>query len=286
MSTSAPTADIPRVRERRRRALALTPAIGVSVVLFGGALAGAVRSSLLAGGELDGELSLEAWRTVLADPAFGDALGFTARITVIATVLSAVIALIFAARLRGRGPLLRGLHSLPILVPHLVVAVVAVIWLGSGGLADRLLGGLPVALVRDLGGWGIVLVYVYKEVPFLTLLLLTTWDHEVAGREEAAAVLGAGGGQRFRFVVWPALRAPLGLGSLIVAAFTFGSFEVPLAVGPTYPPTLAVLALQQTQGALLAGQARAAALLLIAAGISVALATTALRQLRPPDRAP
>lgn len=269
---------------RSRAALPLVPAVGALVVLFGGALVGAVRTSLEPGaaGAL-GAVDLSAWRAVLSDPAFADALVFTARVTLVSTVISAIVAVVFAALLRSRGVTLRGLFGFPVLVPHLIVAVVAVVWLGGGGLADRLLGTLPVDLIRDRGGWGVVLVYVYKEAPFLTLLLLATWDGRVADREEAAAVAGAGRLARFRFVVWPALRAPLVVGSLIVAAFAFGSFEVPLVVGPTYPPTVAVYALDQTRTALLVGQARAAAALLVAAGVSIGLAMAMMRQVRDTD---
>ncbi|MDQ4129642.1 MAG: hypothetical protein M3133_01395 [Actinomycetota bacterium] len=168
-------------------------------------------------------------------------------------------------------------------VPHLIVAVVVVLWLGAGGLVERALGSLPLTLVRDRAGLGIVLVYVYKEAPFLALLVLAAWGRTVAEREEAAAVLGAPWWQRLRWVVWPAIRAPLGIGSLIVAAFTFGSFEVPLVVGPTYPPTLAVFALHETKTAELAGQSRAAAALLVTAGVPILLALLVAWRARGPN---
>ncbi|MBW3562840.1 MAG: ABC transporter permease subunit [Actinobacteria bacterium] len=262
----------------------MAPAVGPLVLLFGGALVGAVRTSVQpgAGGTL-GAVDLSAWRTVLTDPAFGDALLFTVRVTLVSTVISAILAVLVAALLRCRGGVVRGLVGLPVLVPHLIVAVVAVLWLGPGGLADRLLGSLPLDLVRDRAGWGIVLVYVYKEAPFLALLVLAAWDGSVAEREEAAAVLGAGRVARMRLVVWPSIRAPLAVGALIVAAFAFGSFEVPLVVGPSYPPTVAVYALDQTRTSLFVGQARSAVALLVAAGVSLTFAVATVRQLRNTD---
>lgn len=264
--------------------LPLAPAVGVLILLFGGALVGAIRTSLQPGaaGAL-GSFDPSAWLVVLTDPVFADALVFTGRVTIVSTVISAAAAVLFAALLRSRGVVLRGIFGFPVLVPHLIVAVVAVLWLGSGGLADRLLGALPLDLVRDRGGWGIVLVYVYKEAPFLALLVLAAWDETVADREEVAAVLGAGRSARLRFVVWPSIRAPLAVGSLIVAAFAFGSFEVPLVVGPSYPPTVAVYALDQTRITLIVGQARSAVALLVAAGVSVVFAAAMVRQLRETD---
>lgn len=253
-----------------RRWGGVVPAVAVTIVLFGGALAGAVRASLQPD-PLSGELSLAAWRSVLGDAAFHRAVGFTVSTTVAATVLAVVLALPVAAALRGR-PWARTLAALPVLLPHLLMAALAVLWLGPGGLADRLVGGLFLDVVRSRSGLGIVLVYVAKEVPFLALLLLAAWDDDLAGREEAAAVHGAGPVARFRHVVVPGLRGPLTVGTLVVTAFVLGSFEVPLVVGPTQPDTIATYALRVTRVADLAGRASAAAALLVATAGALLLA--------------
>ncbi len=170
-------------------------------------------------------------------------------------------------------------------MPHLVAAVVAVLWLAPGGLAERAIGMLPVQLVRDPAGLGIVAVFVYKETPFLVLLLLAAMGRELAAREEAVAVLGASPRQRLAWVVWPAVRGPLVVGSIIVAAFVLGSFEVPLVVGPNYPPMLATLAYEATQGDVLGGEGVAAATLLLASTAAIGLAAAAVRLARSAEGA-
>jgi len=257
----------------------LAPALIATAVLFGGALAGALWSSLQPN-PAGGGVSLEAWQAVLGDPSFLDAALFTLQTSALATLLAAILAVLAARVLRDRGSGLRTMFSLPVPVPHLIVAILALLWLAPGGLADRLLGPLPVSLTGDRAGLGIVVVYVYKEAPFLALLLLASWGPRLREREEAAALLGASAWQRLRWVVWPGLRTPLVVGSLIVAAFAVGSFEVPLTVGPTYPPTLSVSALEAARSADLAGQAQASATLLIAAAASIALALGAARAAR------
>lgn len=192
--------------------------------------------------------------------------------------MAAASAVAVALVMRGRGTVLRALLSLPVPVPHLLVSVIAVIWLAPGGLAERGLGAaLPIDLVRDQHGIGITLVYVYKETPFLVLLLLAAMGRDLAEREEAAAVLGASAWQRLRWVIWPTIRTPLVVGSIVVGAFTLGAFEVPLTVGPNYPPTLSEFAYQATQGDLIAGEGVAAAALLLTAGASIGLAVLAVR---------
>src|SRR5262245_37253548 len=190
----------------------LTPTVVALAVLFGGGLAGAVRQSLHPTIDGSGPLDPSAWTAVLRDPAFADALWFSLRTALAATGLSAVAAIAVAMVLRTHSALPRFLVALPIGVPHLLVAVVAVAWLAPGGLAERAVGALPFELVRDRAGLGIVLIYLYKETPFLVLLLLASMGRGLAQREEAAAVLGATGWQRLRWVVWPTIRAPLASG--------------------------------------------------------------------------
>ncbi len=261
---------------RARTLAALAPALLVVLALWGAGMVGAVRSSLGVS-RLTGwsAADLDAYRALVDDPAFWESLWFTLRIAAMATAISAVLAVGLAAGLRRHGPAARALAAVPVPMPHLVAAVLGVLWLGPGGIAERLLGGLPVNLVRDPAGIGVVLVYVYKETPFLALLVLAAWGPAVAAREEAAAVLGARPLQRLRWVVWPAIRGPLVTGSAVVAAFVIGAFEVPLTIGPTSPETLSELALSATRTASLDGRAAANAALLVASLLAVLVAAAA-----------
>ncbi len=259
--------------------VAALPVAVIVVVLFGGAVVTAAATTVR---DPAGRWTLDVWREVLADPALMDAVWFSLRTTLAVTVLSAALAVPIAAGVRNR-LWTKAVSVVPLVIPHLTVAVLAVLWVGPGGLADRLLGGLPLQMIRDRAGIGIVAVYVIKEVPFLVLLVTAAWGEATREREEAAAVLGAGLVTRFRFVTWPAIRLPLVTGALIVAAFVLGAFEVPLVVGPSYPPTLATLAFEQTRAPDLAGGARAAAILLLATGLTLLLAGMAARVARRHD---
>ena len=266
---------------RVRSLAALAPALLVVLVLWGAGMVGAVRSSLGVSRPADGRRPTSA-RTGRCSRTrrSGTRSGFTLRIAALSTIVSALVAVALAAALRRHGAPTRVLAAVPVPMPHLVAAVLGVLWLGPGGIADRILGGLPVDLVRDPAGLGIVLVYVYKEAPFLALLVLAAWSPAVSAREEAAAVLGAGPLQRLRWVVWPAIRAPLITGSAVVAAFVIGAFEVPLAIGPGSPETLSELALSATKSASLEGRSVANAALLVASLLAVGVAAAAAAALR------
>jgi len=265
--------------------LRVAPALAVSMVLFGGALIGALKVSLIPLGGGAGDATLDSWTDLLRDPAFRDGLFLTLRIAAVSTVLAAVAGLGLAMALRRHGTTSRAVASLPIPIPHLLVAVIAVVWLGPGGLADRTLGVLPFDVIRDGGGLGVIGVYVYKEAPFIALLVLGSMGTALAEREEAAAVLGVDRLHSTAWVLWPAVRRPLVIGSVIVAAFAIGAFEVPLAIGPNYPPALSAYAFEATSGDVIAGEGRAAAALLIAGLLATVLALVAVRVARGVDDA-
>jgi len=265
--------------------LRLAPALAVSLLLFGGALFGALKVSVIPLGGDASDATLQSWQDLFADPAFRDGLFLTLRIAIVSTALAAVLGLVLATLLRQHGTTARAAASLPIPIPHLLVAVIAAVWLGPGGLADRTVGALPFDVIRDGGGLGVIGVYVYKEAPFIALLVLSSMGSALVEREEAAAVLGIGRLRSTAWVLWPTVRRPLVIGSVIVAAFAIGAFEVPLAIGPNYPPTLSAYAFEATSGDVIAGEGQAAAALLVAGLIATALALVAVRAARGVDDA-
>ena len=213
------------------------PAFVVLGLLTLGALAGVVSSSLRPGAILGGSYSPDAWSEVFADTSFRQSITFTIRSAVIATVISILISIPLAFLLRHRrGAITRTAIATVVPVPHLVAASVLVVWLGPGGLLDRV--GLELPVVRDGFGLGLILVYVLKEVPFLILITHASLTDDLARREAAARSLGAGRLRRWTTVTIPAISQPLVLGGLLVAAFVVGSTEVPAVIGPLAPEAL------------------------------------------------
>ena len=76
-------------------------------------------------------------------------------------------------------------------------------------------------------------------------------------------------------MLWPAVRTSVVTGAVVVAAFVFGAFEIPLLLGPTTPRTLATYALEVSRTGGLDGRAMATVALLVAAGGAIALAALA-----------
>ncbi len=283
-----------------RTALLLAPALAVVLVLFGGGVVLGVLGSLGYQPFLPGsELSLDAYRGLLDDLEVRRSLLLTFRLALLSTVVSAVLAVGAALLLRGtrrgrRTALLVFQLNLP--VPHLVGAAAMLLLLGQSGLVSRLLfavglvdspGDAPV-LTNDAVGWAILAEYVWKEVPFIGVVVLAALSGGVDDLEDAARTLGAGTWQRFRHVVLPHIAPAVLSTSIIVFAFTFGSYEVPLLLGQPFPAALPVVAYQAYADTDLTSRPRAMAvsMLITFLVVLVVLAYSVLteRVLRPADR--
>ena len=245
-------------RSRRPRAIAvlLAPALTVVVTLFVGGLGLGVAQSFGYLPFLDGwSWNVGAYRAMWQDPAVRASFVLTARVAVVSTVVATLLGVACALLIHrlGRARRLVGaLFASTLPVPHLVGALTMMLLLSQSGLMSRLahaagLTQVPAdfpALTSDGVGWAIIAEYVWKETPFVGVVVLAALTSGLDELESAARVLGASGWQRFRHVVLPLIAPAVGATSILVFAFTVGSYEVPLLLGRPFPAALSVVAFQ------------------------------------------
>ncbi|GAC1610128.1 MAG: ABC transporter permease subunit [Mycobacteriales bacterium] len=261
-----------RVPQPLRTGLLLLPALSVVIVLFGGGLYLAVKESL--GVEpVIGETTraFDAYRALLDDREVQRSIALTFRLALMATVLSAILAVASALLIR-RLPLGRRLvtflFQLNLPVPHVVGALSAFLLLDQAGLLARVLHAVGLVstpghapeLTMDGFGVGILAEYVWKETPFIGVVVLAALAGAVAQLEDVASTLGAGPWRRFRHVVLPLITPAVLSTSVIVFAFSFGSYEVPYLLGRNFPTTLPVVAYQSYTQADITEHVRGAAI--------------------------
>jgi len=232
----------------------LWPALTVVLLLFGGGLVLGIVQALgyLPGAGLS-ELSPDHFARVLSDPDFLRSLLLTLYIAGTSTGIAAGISIVAALVMASLAERARAVHfifQIPLTVPHLVIAVAVVFMLAPAGLLARTAVALgwiqspadfPL-LINDSWSIGIILTYVWKEIPFITLMILAVLRHSGNDLLDVGRTLKAGRWQRFRYITLPIIFPALGAASLMVFAFTFGAFEVPFLLGRTYPMTLPVWA--------------------------------------------
>jgi putative spermidine/putrescine transport system permease protein len=275
---------------RLKIALLLAPALVVIGVLFAGGLVVAFVQSLgyvPAIGMTD--LTLNAYREILSDEDFFDSLVLTLYVSGVSTGVATVLAVVAALALRrSSGRVSAVVFQLPITIPHLVAAVGIALIVGQTGLGARLAallglvgepGDFP-ALLYDEYSVGIILTYVWKEVPFIALVVLASLRGVASELEDVARTLGAGAWQRFWYVVFPVISPSVVAASLLVFAFTFGAFEVPYLLGKSYPTILPVMAYNEYRDIDLSARPTAMAINVLIALITGAVAALYLRLAR------
>jgi len=275
---------------RLKIALLLAPALAVIGVLFAGGLATAFIQSLgymPAIGQT--ELSLDAYREILTGEEFLSSLALTFYVAGASTIISTVLAVLAALALRrSSGRVSSVVFQLPITIPHLVAAVGIALVVGQTGLGARLAAALGLigeprdfpALLYDKYSIGIILTYVWKEVPFIALVVLASLRGVASELEDVARTLGAGAWRRFWYVVFPVISPAVVASSLIVFAFTFGAFEVPYLLGKTYPTILPVTAYNEYRDTDLAARPVAMAINVLITLVTTVVAAVYLRLAR------
>ena len=161
-------------------------------------------------------------------------------------------------------------------MPHVVGAVGILYLFSQSGFFARAAyqigmiaapGQFP-ALVYDRFAIGIILQYVWKEVPFIGVIVLAQMQALGTDYESVARSLGANRWQAFRHVLLPLILPGVLSASVIVFAFTFGAYEVPLLLGASHPQALPVLAYKTHTDVDLAARPQAMAMAVVIAILS------------------
>lgn len=271
------------MRQRTRIILLLAPAVLLLGGLFLSAIGlGLVRSLRYMPAIGLTEPDLQAYAAVLAAQGFLDSLWLSLWIAGASTVISATIALGAALLLRqafrGR-TLIAVLFQVNLTVPHIVGALGILYLFSQSGSFARLAhaagliaapGEFPV-LTHDRYAVGIMLSYVWKEVPFIGLILLAKLQTIGPEHEAAARCLGASRLQSFIHVLLPLMAPALVAASAVVFAFALGAYEIPLLLGSHAPEALPILAWQGFSDVELARRPEAYAMSMLIAMIGAVL---------------
>lgn len=197
--------------------------------------------------------TLKYYRGIIADSEFLSSLGFSLYISLISSVLAVLFGIGLAWLMlenRHKKGMEKVLYKVPIIVPHIVAALLVYNILSQSGILPRLFYCFGLihtqeqfpALIFDSHGIGIIAAYLWKEIPFIAMVVYTVLGNINEKLTDVALNLGANKGQAFWHILLP-LAAPSIISSfIIIFAFSFGAFEVPYLLGPTSPKSLAVKA--------------------------------------------
>ncbi len=234
-----------------------------------------------------------AWADLWADPQTLRALALTVWTGLASTLLAlaAAAGLLSISFKQPRWASLMRVLSPMLAVPHVGFAIGLAALISPSGWILRLLSPWftgfaappPWVTTQDPWGLGLIAVLIIKEIPFILWAAATQLQRaDVAQRlgSEVAVARSMGYSRQTSWwrVVWPQLWPRLRWPLLAVLAYGLTVVDVALVIGPTSPPTLAVLAWRWLLDANPARNAQGAAAAWMLA-LVLALLATALWQL-------
>lgn len=199
------------------------------------------------------EPTLQYYKEILGNPNTVKSILFSLRIALITSVLATCIGVIICAVIvigrKTNGSYMR-IVQLPLAVPHVVVALFTINILSQNGMLARVCYALGIIkeqqefpmFMYDSYGIGIILAYLWKEIPFIIYFIIALMSNINEKLGEAARNLGAGRWTSFYKVTLPLCKNSILGGFLIIFVFSLGAYELPAILGATTPRALPVKA--------------------------------------------
>ncbi|WP_297871705.1 ABC transporter permease [uncultured Oscillibacter sp.] len=228
--------------------LLLLPGLGFVALFLGAAI---VMMALQSVGFLnftgESSFSMEYWKG-LFQVNFYDNLIYSLKIAVCASLIC--IAIVYPLSLIVKNmPWSKtwlSLLKIPMFIPALVVCLIITNVLNYNGILNAVLGGLgliqePLVLRNDPWGVGALATQVWKNVPFMLLIVYSSVESVRKDVLDAGRNLGAGRLRLFWEITLP-LTMPSALVAVIMTFIKiFNDYTISRVMGPIYPSTLSNL---------------------------------------------
>ena len=176
---------------------------------------------------------------VKAFSLYGGDIALTAGVTVLSTVLVGVFAIAVAGYITlGENPravsLLRWIYRWPLFIPFVVAAQLMRTFLAKNGMLNNALMSLgvvdPMHAISLLDWRGVVITFVWKQLPFAALLISGAMASMDRSMIESARGLGAG---RFRIlleIVVPQVRSSIFVALILSFVTMLSALSVPMMI--------------------------------------------------------
>ena len=223
----------------------------------------------------DGSFSLAYFGKFFARKYYWNTLINSFKVTIVSTLLAAVLGLVMAYVLRSVR--IRGSKYLNILIvmsylsPPFIGAYAWIQLLGRNGFITKILNNLFHVKLNGIYGFaGIVLVFSLQSFPLVYMYISGALKNLDNSLNEAAESLGCSAMQRVLQVIVPLVMPTMLASSLLVFMRVFSDFGTPMLIGEGYK-TFPVLMYSQFMGEVSTDDHFAAALCVIIIGITLLL---------------
>ena len=196
----------------------------------------------------ESKLTASYWLSLL-DRTFFDSFLFSVKVGIgsaFGTLLFAYPLALFLRRRRFGSRTIGSIIKIPLFVPALVAAFLILNVLAFNGVLNNLLLALgivdrPLRMLNDRFGWNVLVIQVWKNLPFQLLIIASVLETIQADIEDAARNLGASPLRVIWHVVLPLSVPGILIAVVLVFILTFGDYAITRVAGPVYPSSLSVL---------------------------------------------
>jgi putative spermidine/putrescine transport system permease protein len=194
------------------------------------------------------QFTLDNWRMVFHDKESLDSILFSLKMGLMSSLGTLIFAFPVALFLRKGGQGKRFLASLikiPLFIPALVSAFLIINLISYHGVVNESLMALglikkPLRMLNDKFGWGVVAIQVWKNVPFVLLILAGSLASIRDDTVDAARNLGAGAFSILFHIYIPLAMPGILVSMILMFIKAFGDFAITSVAGPNYPPSIAL----------------------------------------------
>jgi putative spermidine/putrescine transport system permease protein len=194
---------------------------------------------------------LFAYKELFADAWFLQSALYSLYVALVSTVISLIIGTFFAYliwKLPGRYHSRTVMYKIPLILPHIAVGFIAVILLSKTGIIASFAYQLGIIdsfesfpnLLYTRAGIDLIVAYIYKETPFVMVMvyaILSRFDRRLI---ETASMLGASPLRCFYSLILPFIMPVINTTFIILFIFSFGGFDLPFVLGDSYPGMITI----------------------------------------------
>lgn len=223
------------------------------------------------------EITLEYYSRIFTNSGFLKSLSFTLYISAISSIIAVILGIVIASLIVSLNSKKEYIYKIPMVVPHITVALFAITFLSDTGFFTRMLYSMGIKNAQEIfssilfssNGLGIILAYIWKETPYVMLTCLAVLKRLSSKHEMAAINLGASKWYAFRRVTLPMLLPTILSVFTIIFSFSFGAYEIPMLLGATVPKAIAVQAFIEYQNPMMSNRPYAMAMNMVIIGFCV-----------------
>ena len=230
--------------------LMLLPGVGTILLLMGSTFYMVIAQSF-GYHNMMGEsgFSMEFWNEALMDDTLYKSLIYSVKVSVIGALGAITMAYPLVLWLRkpfAGSSMITGLLRAPMFIPGLVAAFLLVNVISYHGVLNQIMMAIglidkPIRMQNDNFGWGVIILQVWKQLPFAMILLAGAVNSIRNDVLDAASDLGANTWRKFTGIIFPLSVPALQVALILIFIGALGDYSFYSIAGPKNTYSLSML---------------------------------------------